>query len=155
MATKKKATKKSTPVKSAGETTHARSCSTGVCDPRRTQGLRAPAPQGTHDLVSLEGPGVFLGLHVSKQGGTNDITFVILEIDGRNVTNLSFAAAANWGLTQQNPYGLMVVTGGPVKTLTVGFPTPLRFQRSLKLSVRVNEPGVVQIVANVIHGSAA
>src|SRR5205814_8554872 len=82
-------------------------CAAGVCDPERTQGLRAPAPQGTHPLVTLTGPGVFLGASVSKQGGVNDITFVILDIDGRNVANLSFAAAANLGLTQQNPFGLV------------------------------------------------
>jgi hypothetical protein len=36
--------------------------------------------------------------------------------------------------------------------LTVGFPTPLRYERDLKFSVVVNEPGVVQILANVVHG---
>jgi hypothetical protein len=43
-------------------------CAAGVCDPQRTQGLRAPAPNGTHDLVTLQGPGVFLGAAVSKTG---------------------------------------------------------------------------------------
>jgi len=75
-------------------------CARGVCDPERTQGLRAPAPNGTHDLVTLRGPGVFVGAEVTKQGGTNDLTFVVLDIDGRNVTNLSYAAANNSGLTQ-------------------------------------------------------
>jgi hypothetical protein len=129
-----------------------RTCAVGVCDPRRTQGLRAPAPQGTHVLVEREGPGVFLGAAISKQGGTNDLTFVILDIDGRNVTNLSFAAARNLGLTQHNPYGLVLMESALVKTLTVGFPAPLRFGRTLRLSVKVSEPNVVQILANVIHG---
>lgn len=133
---------------------HPIECARGVCDPRRTQGLRAPAPRGTHELVALEGPGVFLGAEVSKQGGANDITFVILDIDGRNVTNLSFAGAANQGLTQQNPYGLVLVQSPAIKTMTVGFPTPLLFKRSLRLRVTVNEPGVVQILANVITGGA-
>lgn len=132
----------------------ARTCASGVCDPRRTQGLKAPAPQGTHLLVNLEGPGVFLAAAVSKQGGTNDLTFVILDIDGRNVTNISFAAVGNLGLTQHNPFGLALVQSALVKTLTIGFPTPLRFERSLRLSVKVSEPNVVQILANVIHGSA-
>jgi hypothetical protein len=66
-------------------------CATGVCDPERTEGLKAPAPNGTYALVNLTGPGVFLGAEISKQGGTNDITFVILDIDGRNVANLSYA----------------------------------------------------------------
>src|SRR6266511_1197692 len=124
-------------------------CAAGVCDPERTQGLKAPAPNGTHKLVTLEGPGVFLGAEVSKQGGASDLTFVILDIDGRNVTNLSFAAAANQGLTQQNPYGLVLLHSAAIKTFTVGFPTPLLYKRSLTLSVTVNEPNVVQILANV------
>ena len=60
-----------------------RSCATGVCDPERTQGLKAPAPQGTTVLVNLRGPGVFVGAEVNKQGGASGLTFVILDIDGR------------------------------------------------------------------------
>jgi len=129
-------------------------CASGVCDPERTQGLKAPAPNGTYALVTLKGPGVFLGAEVAKQGGTNDLTFVVLDIDGRNVTNLSYAAAANVGLTQQNPFGLVLLnSGSSLKTLTVGFPTPLLYKRELKLSVTVNETNVAQILANVIHGA--
>ena len=131
-----------------------RTCSSGVCDPQRTQGLRAPAPNGTHVLVTLEGPGVFLGAAVTKQGGTNDLTFVILDIDGRNVTNLSYAAAANAGLTEHNPYGLVLLHSTALKTVTIGFPAPLRYERKLVLRVTVNEPSVVQILGNVIHGAA-
>ena len=127
-------------------------CLRGVCNPERTQGLRAPAPQGDHVLVSLEGPGVFLGAQVTKQGGTNGLTFVTMDIDGRNVTNYSFAAAKNAGLTQQNPYGLVFLDSGPLETVTVGFPSPLRFKSALELKVTVKEEDVVQIVANVIHG---
>jgi len=129
-----------------------RNCVIGVCEPQRTQGLRAPAPKGEHVLVSLEGPGIFLAAEVAKQGGTNDLTFVSLDIDGRNVTNLSFAAAENTGLTQQNPYGLVLLASAAIKNLTIGFPVPLRFQKRLKLSVNVDEDDVVQILANVIHG---
>ena len=129
-----------------------RRCARGVCRPERTQGLAAPAPKGEHQLVSLEGPGTFLAAHVSKQGGDSGITFVDLDIDGRNVTNLSFAAAKNLGLTQQNPYGLVLLESPSLQNLTIGFPTPLRYQTSLTLKVNVNEDNVVQILANVIHG---
>ena len=145
---------KKQPVIKARASGTAGKCAAGVCDPQRTQGLKAPAPNGTHVLVTLRGPGVFLGAEVSKQGGTNDLTFVILDIDGRNVTNLSYAAAVNQGLTQQNPYGLVVLHSAALKTFTVGFPTPLLYKEKLVLSVTVNEPNVVQIVANVIHGAA-
>jgi hypothetical protein len=127
-------------------------CAAGVCDPQRTQGLKAPAPQGDHLLIRLKGPGVFLGAEVTKQGGKTGLTFVSLDIDGRNVTNLSYAAAKNSGLTQQNPYGLVLLSSAALENLTIGFPTPLRFKKELKLSVTVNEAGVVQILGNVIHG---
>ena len=130
------------------------SCAAGVCDPERTQGLRAPAPNGTHELVTLKGPGVFLGAEVYKQGGSNDITFVIFDIDGRNVINISYAGASSWGLTQHNPFGLVLLQGSGIKTMTIGFPTPLLYKRSLRLAVTVNEPNIAQIVANVVHGSA-
>jgi hypothetical protein len=135
-----------------GKTMATQLCAAGVCDPQRTQGLKAPAPKGDHLLIHLKGPGVFLGAEVTKQGGNTDLTFVILDIDGRNVTNLSYAAAKNAGLTQQNPYGLVMLSSAALKTLTIGFPTPLRFKKELKLSVTVNEVGVVQILGNVIHG---
>jgi len=103
-------------------------------------------------LVSLEGPGVFVAAEVSKQGGASGLTFVVLDIDGRNVVNLSYAAARNLGLTQQNPFGISLLGSAGLETFTIGWPTPLRFERSLKLSVTVNEAAVVQILGNVIHG---
>lgn len=128
-------------------------CLTGVCQPQRTQGLEASPKQGnTFVLVTLKGPGIFLGSELVKQGGNSDLTFVSLDIDGRNVTNLSYAAAENSGLTQQNPFGLVLLKSKALKNITIGFPSPLRFERELKLSAIVNEAGVVQLLANVIHG---
>jgi hypothetical protein len=131
-----------------------RPCASGVCDPERTQGLQAPAPQGGFKLVVLEGPGVFLGAEVTKQGGSNDLTFVDLSLDGRNVFNISYAAAHNVGFTAINPAGTVLLSTGVVKNLTLGFPTPLRFERSLVLSVEVKEDNVVQVLGNVWHGAA-
>jgi hypothetical protein len=124
----------------------------GVCAPQRTQGLKVQVKKGTHVLVNLKGPGLFLGAEVVKQGGSTGITFVDLTIDGKNVTNISYAAAKNAGKVRQNPYGMVYLQGRILKTLTIGWPAPLVFQRSLKLSVIVNETGVKQILANVIHG---
>ncbi|BAP58046.1 hypothetical protein THII_3749 [Thioploca ingrica] len=127
-------------------------CVRGVCEPERTQGLKAPAPKGDHVLIDLKGPGVFLGAEVTKQGGSTDLTFVILDIDGRNVTNISYAALENTGLTQPNPYGLVLLKSAAIKNLTIGFPSPLHFHKQLRLTVKVEEDGVVQILTNVIHG---
>lgn len=131
-----------------------RTCSTGVCNPKRTQGLKAPASKDRHTFVSLKEPGVFVAAQVTKQGGNTGLTFVNLEVDGRNVTSLSFAAADNMGLTQQNPYGIVLLQGKLIETFTVGFTSLLRFEKDLVLSVTVNEPRVVQIIGNVIHGQA-
>jgi len=95
---------------------------------------------------------VFVAAQVTKQGGNTGLTFVNLEINGRNVTSLSFVAADNMGLTQQNPYGIVLLRGKLIETFTVGFPSLLRFEKDLMLSVTVNEPGVVQLIGNVIHG---
>ncbi len=121
--------------------------------PERTQGLVAPAPAGTHDLVVLTGRGKFVSAELTKQGGTNDLTFISLDIDGRNVVNISIAALRNVGLTSANPYGLVLLnSSGDPKTLTIGFPTPLIYHHELRLSATVQEGNVVQILANVIHG---
>jgi hypothetical protein len=84
-------------------------------------------------------------------GNDNETISIILDIGGRNVTNVSYAAAINWGLTQQNPYGLIVLQSAGIKTMTIGFATPLLYKQSLRLAATVNESGVAQILANVIH----
>lgn len=127
-------------------------CSSGICEPERTQGLVTPVPKGDHLLVNLKGPGLFIAAEVVKQGGSSDLTFVILDIDGRNVTNISYIAAQNSGLTRQNPFGIVYLPADRLDNMTIGFPLPLRFEKELKLSVSVKEEGVVQLMANVIHG---
>ncbi len=124
-----------------------------VRNPERTQGLAAPAPIGESELIFLEGRGKFISAQITKQGGTNDLTFVILDIDGRNVVNISIAALRNIGLTENNPYGLVLLNSKEnPKTFTIGFSTPLVYKKELRLSVNVQEPNVVQILANVVHG---
>ena len=101
----------------------------------------------------MKGPGLFLCAEVVKQGGTPDGSFVILDIDDRNVIDISYGAARVNGLTQQNPYGVVLLQSAGVRNLTIGFPSPLRFRKNLRLSVNVDEDGVQQVHANVIHGS--
>lgn len=45
-----------------------RECATGVCNPQRRQGLRAPAAKGQHELVVLRGPGIFVAAIVQILG---------------------------------------------------------------------------------------
>ena len=146
---KKRSTKSAPATRSVISTSR---CSGGVCKPERTQGLKAPAPTGTHNLVSLRGPGVFLAAEVSKQGvRTTSPSSRSTSTDATSRAS-RFAALANQGLTQHNPFGLAVFHSA-LKTVTVGFPAPLLYSESLKLSVTVSEPNVAQIVGNVIHGA--
>ena len=128
-------------------------CAHGVCNPRRTQNLMTNPQRGEQIMVELNGPGVFLAAEVVKGGGDSGLTSVQLDIDGRNVTGLTFIAAENGGFTQYNPYGIVLLRSNVLKTLTIGFPSPLRFDANLKLIVNANEDNVENIVINVIHGT--
>ncbi|HEX2169706.1 MAG TPA: hypothetical protein VHF65_05345 [Nitrososphaera sp.] len=130
-------------------------CAEGVCNPNFSNTTIAQPKKGEDiTLIKLQGPGVFIAAEVSKQGGANGVTFVSLVIDGRPVVNKSYAGAKNVGLTQYNPFGIVLLKTNAFDNFTIGFPTPLRFERELVLSVRVDEADVLQIVARVVHGSA-
>lgn len=124
-----------------------------IAGAQRTQGLLAPVPLGEHVLVDLKGPGVFVCAQVTRQNDPTGVSFVSLDLDGRNVVSLSFEGASNWGLTKSNPYGLVLLRKGKISTMTIGYPLPLSFERELTLKVTVKEMGIAQIVANVIHGT--
>ncbi|WP_343704289.1 hypothetical protein [Chitinophaga sp.] len=126
-----------------------------VVNPVRTQGLAtSPAINSTKELVKLKGPGLFISAEITKQGGISDLSFVILDIDGKNVVNISIAALFNQGLTTHNSYGISVFrSGAGLETVTIGWPVPLTFHKQLSLKVTVKEAGVVQLLANVITAS--
>jgi hypothetical protein len=126
-----------------------------VCSPERTPGLLKPAPKGNHTLVELKGPGVFLGAEVLKTCGDTDETTAVLTIDDRIVFTVPFVSAHAIGLTRANNIGVVLLpTPGPSKSLSIGFPTPLRYDRSIVLSVDVQEDNVSQILGNIWHGAA-
>jgi hypothetical protein len=126
-----------------------------VIHPKRNQGLITNvAASTTHNLVHLKGPGLFLSAAISKQGGNSDLTFIILDIDGQNVVNISIAALINLGLLSDNSYGIMVFKSqAGLDTVTIGWPYPITFQKELVLKVTVNEAGVDQILGNVVAAS--
>jgi len=126
-----------------------------VTNPVRNQGLTTnPANGSTKELVKLTGPGLFLSAEVTKQGGNSDLSFVIIDIDGKNLVNISMAALFNQGLTSFNSYGISVFkSAAALETVTIGYPYPLTFNKSFSLKVTVNETGVVQILSNVLTAS--
>ena len=118
-----------------------------------TEGLVvSPANGSSHNLVSLTGPGTFVAARMVKQGGASGLTAVSLEIDGKIIVQRNVAALKNWGMTQNNPFGVVVFTNGTIDTVTIGFQQPIEYQTSLVLKALVNETGVAQIIGTVIHG---
>ena len=93
-------------------TTGAACCTGGVCDPQRVHKLLAPAPVGTHQLVNVTGPGVFVAGHVTKTGGATGLTFVRLVIDGRVIVDVTFGAARTFVFPIDNPYGVLRFSSG-------------------------------------------
>lgn len=106
----------------------------------------------TYDLVDLSGPGTFVAARMVKQGGDSGLTAISLEIDGKVVVQRNVAALKNWGMTQNNPFGVVVFTSGDIDTVTVGFSQPMTFENNLVLRAIVGESGVVQIIGTVIYG---
>ncbi len=134
--------------------------SASVKNPQQsTGGVVSPAAGTTHDLVDLDGPGVFVSGFITKQGGVTDITAVSLIIDGKTVVNRNIAALKTFGFTQNNSYGVSVFaspTVGGVDGVTIGFSEPLKFKDFLLLQaiVGASDTGVVQILGTVIHGTS-
>ncbi|MEK6748392.1 MAG: hypothetical protein AABY83_04210 [Pseudomonadota bacterium] len=126
-----------------------------VTSPKETQGLVAsPVAGGTYTLVALTGPGLFVSAEVVKQGGDgSDMTFVGLEVDGVSMFNQSVIALSNVGLTQFNTYGVTLLKpSAAMRTVTIGFPMPMAYTKSLKLWVKVSESSVTQIIGRTISG---
>ena len=128
-----------------------------IRNPQASDGiLIAPQQQGTVELVSLPGKGKFVSARITKQGLTNALV-VILTIDERDVVKVNMDSLLNLGLTETNPYGVVLLNGkdgvvDDIKTMTIGFPTPLVYKRNLTLSVNVLDVNLLQVTARVIHG---
>lgn len=124
-----------------------------IIQAERKQGLVVnPGTNKTKDLIKLSGEGVFVSMHVTKQGGSNDLTQAALFIDGKNVVAITYAAARNIGLNKPNNSGIML-SEGVVDTISVQFNEPLSFTKELRVEIKTGtDSGVVQMVANVVTG---
>jgi hypothetical protein len=123
---------------------------------RRVQGLATSlSTNTTKDLVKLKGPGVFVSMYVTKQGGSNDITQVALYLDGQNVVANTYIGAANIGLGKRNNSGI-THSAGIVDMISVQFNEPLNYAKELRVEITTgSDSGVLQIVAEVVVGSGA
>ena len=120
---------------------------------QKSEGLITnPNIGSNHDLVSINGSGTFVAARMTKQGGTNNITSVELIIDGKTIVGRTYAALDNWGMTQNNPFGVVLLHGNGIDAVTIGFQQPIKFNNSLILRTSVGENGIVQMIGTVIYG---
>ena len=110
-----------------------RSCDDGSLQSRKNSRAKSATTPRYHCIGRPPRPGRVCRVRSEQAGGNNGLTFVILDIDGRNVVNMSYAAAQNLALIQQNPFGVVLLSSGQIKTFTIGWPSPLRYERELKL----------------------
>jgi hypothetical protein len=124
-----------------------------IINPRLTSKTIDSPDEKQYTIITIAGPGKFVSAAVTKQGGTNDLTFVDLFIDGKAVVSTSFSGLKTIGLTATNPYGVALLQSTTTfKTLTIGFNSAFEFKKELKLKVLVKETGVSDITAEVVSG---
>jgi hypothetical protein len=121
---------------------------------RRVQGLKVnPTTNKKFDLVTVKGPGVFVAGHVTKQGGSNDLSQVALFIDGVNVIAITFAGADTIGMDALNNSGIQLVKG-PVDCMSFSFNEPLFFEKECRVELSTGtDAGIVQALANIVVGA--
>ena len=114
-------------------------------------------PQGAHTLltinnVSAEDPGSFISARVCKLGGMDDNTNVMIVIDGERIVFENFNNLRVLGLsTELNTFGVSIHEGtSGVKTMSIGFSSPLQFTQSLEIQVAIKEDGVRKMEATVM-----
>ncbi len=129
----------------------------GIDNPRRKREIikdvNGLASQDVLEIKAATGQtliGSFISARISKLGGDDDNTWVILDVDGKIIVKTSYKKAKMLGLTN-NPYGIVFHDGiEGVKTLTIGFQIPLYFTDYIKISVEIEEAHVSKIEAVVI-----
>jgi hypothetical protein len=89
------------------------------------------------------GAGWFGAAEIVKQGGTNDATYVTVELDGAEMITTSFASLKNPWMQLNTPYLVANVrSDGHTSTMTIWYSPELKFRAIMALRVTVEEDGV-------------
>lgn len=116
----------------------------------------APPTSSVVDLLSIAGPGTFVSALVDFSGSdVNQIedADVSIILDGNFIFNFDLAGLLDLGLTEANPYGVMITESG--NTMSIGFPVPLAFHNDLILRVSFNSgfSQITEVQAVIFHGA--
>lgn len=106
----------------------------------RTIGSTAPGKEATMHVL---GAGWIHAVEIVKQGGSDDNTFVTLELDGQEMITASFAGLKNPWMQLDTPFMVAkVTTAGDTSTMTIWYSQELKFKAIVALRIDVEEDGV-------------
>jgi hypothetical protein len=136
-----------------------------VALPQRDRNVISPAApatviaRGIQTIINVtagsQAPAVFISARVCKLSGDGDDTDIILKLDGRVIVQENYKNLLELGLNQpDNNYGIAVLENGTsgVKTITIGFSSPLSFKSTLQIEVNIKEENVSKIESTVLWG---
>ncbi len=127
-----------------------------VARPTNHRQLIVSPTLGEHMIARVRGPGVFVAGSVVGQGIDFSAVGVYVEIDGRTVMQSSLSAGSA-SLGEQTNSGVGVVydsqLGGRARA-SFGVAEPLRFERELRVYVRVEEGIPSRVFGDVLTGDA-
>jgi hypothetical protein len=100
-------------------------------------------PAGETASFHLLGAGWLRSAVITKVGGSDDATFVTLEVDGKDVFSTSFANLKNPMMQLNTPYIIAnVKTTGNIERMTIWYSPEVKFRGMLLVRVDVREDGV-------------
>jgi len=98
---------------------------------------------GQRTEFHVMGAGWFSAAEIVKDGGSNDATYVIVELDGAQVMNTSFVSLKNPMMELGTPNLVAKVrSDGSKSVMTIWYGTALKFRGIAAVRVAVQEDGV-------------
>ena len=109
---------------------------------RQDAEVNNPTVGTPYDLISLTGPGTFIGARVLGIHSSSGSQFTLqLEIDGNLIVD-EFVSGLQQAYTTMNPMGIMryCATSGGMQGFCIGFIQPVAYGSNLTLSVTTAAP---------------
>ncbi len=113
-------------------------------------------PSGETASFNILGAGWFRAVEVIKYGGSDDKTYVSLELDGASMITTSFAALKNpWMQLNTTFIVANVRTEGEKSTMTIWYSPELKFRVMAAVRVVVEEEGVQTLQMRAVMNKPA
>lgn len=97
-----------------------------------------PTANSTYTIATVEGPGAFISTLITKVGGADDTSTILVYVDGTVAVRAVYSELRDWGITVHNPFGVQLLSANTaVKSVAIGFPFPICFDSELRIDLMV------------------